>query len=69
MIWGNMSWYGIGAIGRIVGRMDSKQLLKILGAFLLLALDRIAGQPGSILKAELIFQQDNDPKYTSSPTI
>ena len=62
MIWGLMSWYGIRGIGRIVGRMDSKQLLEILDLFLLPTLDRIAGQPGSIPKTKLIFQQDNDPR-------
>lgn len=68
MIWGCMSWYVIGGIGRIVGKMDSKQPLEILDVFLLPTLDRIAGQPGSIPKTELIFQQDNDPKHTSLTT-
>ena len=50
-----MSWYDIGGIGRIAGRVDSKQLLEILDTLLLPNLDRIAGQPGSIPKTDLIF--------------
>ena len=68
MIWGCMSWFGAGGMDRIVGRMNPEQLLSILDSRLSLTLDQVANQLGSIARADLIFQQDNDPKHTSAAT-
>jgi transposase len=60
MIWGCMTWKGVGNITRIEGTMDSKMYQEILKAELL---DTYEWQ--ELDPEEYIFQQDNDPKHTS----
>lgn len=68
MIWGCMSWFGVGGMDCVIGRMDSKQLLSILESSLLPAVAQVANRLGSPARTNLIFQQDNDPKHTSAAT-
>ena len=42
MIWGCMSWFGAGGMSRVVGRMNSEQLIGILNACLVPTVDEIA---------------------------
>lgn len=68
MIWGCMSWFGVGRMSRVAGRMDSEQLLSILETSLLPTLDQIASQPDSFATTDIIFQRDNNPKHNSAIT-
>lgn len=68
MIWGCMSWLGVGGMDRVVGRMNSEQLLGILERCLVPTLDQVACQVPSLDKTDIIFQQDNDRKHTSKLT-
>ncbi|KAI1001241.1 hypothetical protein K3495_g6959 [Podosphaera aphanis] len=68
MILGSISWFGVGGMSRVVGRMNSEQLMSLLETCLLPTLDQIATQPDSFAASDLIFQQDNDPKNTSAVT-
>lgn len=58
MVWGAFSWYGVGPIHRIEGRMDQHQYKNILENVM---------EPFSFenMPITYIFQQDNDPKHTS----
>jgi transposase len=60
MVWGYMSWEGVGRMAEIEGRMDSKQYVDILEHNLLPTI-----QESTLCEDNLIFQQDNDPKHTS----
>ncbi|KAI0999834.1 hypothetical protein K3495_g8364 [Podosphaera aphanis] len=68
MIWGCMSWFGVGEMDRIVGRMNSEQFLGILESCLVPTLDQVASQLPSVTRTDIIFQQNNDPKHTSRMT-
>ena len=59
MIWGCMTWEGIGYATKIDGRMDGDLYLQILKDELLNTL-----QYHSLNPPDIIFQQDNDPKHT-----
>ena len=60
MIWGCMTWEGVGYAAKIDGRMDSDLYLQILKDELLNSLEHYGLNP-----PDIIFQQDNDPKHTS----
>jgi len=60
MIWGCMTWEGVGYATKIDGRMDSDLYLQILEDELLNTLQYHGLNP-----SDIIFQQDNDPKHTS----
>ena len=60
MIWGCMSWNGVGMLIEVQGKMDAMQYCEILEE----------GVEESIESLEMAedrwyFQQDNDPKHTS----
>jgi len=65
MIWGCMCWFGVGAMSRVVGRMDAQQYVEILTQCLLPTIENCAAHPDLPPRSELIFQQDNDPKHRS----
>lgn len=60
MVWGCMGWNGVGIMVEVEGRMKSDQYVRILGEGLLESI-----QNSGISPADVIFQQDNDPKHTS----
>ena len=60
MIWGCMTWEGVGYAAKIDGRMNSDLYLQILENDLLNTLEYHGLNP-----PDIIFQQDNDPKHTS----
>jgi hypothetical protein len=60
MMWGCMLWEGIGYATRIEGRMDAELYCSILEDELQQSLDFYHKTA-----ADIIFQQDNDPKHTS----
>jgi hypothetical protein len=60
MLWGCISWHGVGRLHRVVGRMDAKQYVSILEESFLGSLDDRKIKPKNI-----IFQQDNNSKHTS----
>ena len=60
MIWGCMTWNGVGAICHIIGTMDSDLYLQILQRNL-----EKTFRFRELKKEEIIFQQDNDPKHTA----
>jgi transposase len=60
MVWGCMTPQGVGHICKIDGRMDAEQYTNILQANFLRTVEDYG-----LDKANLIFQQDNDPKHTS----
>ena len=59
MIWGCMTWEGVGYAAKIDGRMDGDLYLQILKDELLNTLQYHGFNP-----SDIIFQQDNDPKHT-----
>ena len=59
MIWGCMTWHGVGYAAKIDGRMDRDLYLQILKDELLNTIQYHGLNPFNI-----IFQQDNDPKHT-----
>ena len=59
MIWGCMSWKGVGYACRIEGRMDGELYESILEDELMNTL----GYYGQDVE-DVVFQQDNDPKHT-----
>ncbi len=64
MLWGCMSMEGVGECHRIYGRMTSLSYIDILNRKLQLSLEKWGKT-----KAEVIFQQDNDPKHTAKVTL
>jgi len=60
MIWSCMLWEGPGYMCRIEGRMDSDLYREILDDDLQQSLEYYGKTP-----ADIIYQQDNDPKHTS----
>jgi transposase len=63
MVWGGICYNGVGKLVFIVGKMDSIQYQSILGTG-----HNTSIEMHSIDQANLIFQQDNDPKHTSRST-
>ena len=59
MIWGCMTWHGVGYAAKIDGRMDGDLYLQILKDKLLNTIQYHGLDPSNI-----IFQQDNDLKHT-----
>ena len=59
MIWGCMTWQGVGYASKIDGRMDGDLYLQVLKDELLKTLQFYGLHP-----PDIIFQQDNDPKHT-----
>ncbi|KAI1006966.1 hypothetical protein K3495_g1256 [Podosphaera aphanis] len=68
MIWGWMSWFGAGGMSRVVGRMNSEQLIGFLNTFLVPTVDEIASKLFFNARNNVVFQQDNDAKHTSRAT-
>jgi transposase len=59
MVWGCMLWEGVGFAAKIDGRMDGDLYTQILDEDLQASLEFFGKDP-----ADIIFQQDNDPKHT-----
>ena len=59
MMWGCMTWEGVGFANKIDGRMDGDLYLQILKDELQQTLEYYGLNP-----PDIIFQQDNDPKHT-----
>jgi transposase len=59
MMWGCMTWEGVGYAAKIDGRMDGDLYLQILKDELQQTLEHYGLNP-----SDTIFQQDNDPKHT-----
>ena len=60
MMWGCMTWEGVGMACKIDGRMDTNLYLQIMEDELQATLEYFDKTPDDI-----VFQQDNDPKHTS----
>ena len=65
MVWGCMSWAGIGKIAMIEGKMNASQYCTILETSLIPSIQSYSFI-GSPSQDQVIFQQDNDPKHTSN---
>jgi transposase len=63
VIWGCMTYEGIGYISKIEGNMDAKLYQDILSDELFKTIKYY-----NFEKNEIIFQQDNDPKHTAKST-
>ena len=59
MMWGCMTWQGVGYAAKIDGRMDCDLYLQILKDELLNTMEYYGLNPPNT-----IFQQDNNPKHT-----
>jgi len=59
MVWGCMTWQGVGYAAKIDGRMDGDLYLQILKDDLLNTLQYYGLDP-----SDIIFQQDNESKHT-----
>ena len=59
MMWGCMTWQGVGFASKIDGRMDGDLYHQNLKDELQKTLEYYGLNP-----SDIIFQQDNDPKYT-----
>jgi hypothetical protein len=60
MLWGVISWRGVGRLHRVEGRMDAKQYTAILEESFLGSL-----RDKNVKAKNMIFQQDNDSKHRS----
>jgi transposase len=60
MVWGCMTWEGVGLACKINGKMDAQLYVQIMEEELQQTLEFYGKTPDDI-----IFQQDNDPKHTS----
>jgi hypothetical protein len=60
MIWGCIGWNGVGVLSEVEGQMDAEQYVAILEQGLLQIIE-----DSGIPEGDIIFQPDNDPKYTS----
>src|SRR5690349_4410697 len=63
MMWGCMTWSGTGFISHIEAGLDSKLYIEILEECVPLTQEYYGIDP-----AEMVFQQDNDPKHTAKIT-
>ena len=59
MMWGCMTWKGVGYACKIDGKMDGDLYIKILEDELQASIKYFGEKP-----SDIIFQQDNDPKHT-----
>ena len=59
MVWGCVSYYGVGKLCFIDGKMNGPGYVEILEKNLLRSIDQLG------MRNEYVFQQDNDPKHTS----
>ncbi|GJE98764.1 transposase [Phanerochaete sordida] len=60
MVWGCITWNGVGRLHRIKGTLRKEQYCEIMKESFLGTLD-----DHSLSRHDIIFQQDNDPKHTS----
>ena len=60
MVWGCMSWNGVGKLVEVEGKMDVKQYCEILDEGVVESFEKLDMEEG-----ERYFQQKNDPKHTS----
>ena len=58
MVWGCMSWNGVGKLVEVEGKMDVKQYCEILDEGVVESFEKLD-------MGERYFQQKNDPKHTS----
>ncbi|SPC63740.1 related to transposase [Ustilago sp. UG-2017b] len=65
MIWGCMTWEGVGGMCLVLGIMDSDQYIEILNDKLVKTISDLRLQHGY---TDIIFQQDNDPKHMTKKT-
>lgn len=60
MVWGCMSWNGVGRLEKVEGKMNADQYVRILDKNLQPSIRELG-----MRRTKPIFQQDNDPKHTS----
>ena len=60
MVWDCIGWNGVWILSEVEGRMDAEQYVAILEQGSLQNM-----KESEISENNIIFQQDNDPKYTS----
>lgn len=65
MVWGCMTWEGVGTMQLVIGRMDSKQYIEILEGNLTKTMSDLRHRYSY---SDVIFQHDNDPKHTAKRT-
>ena len=63
IIWGYMKWNSMRYLARIEGKIDFNQYISILKGYIMSSLEK-----SGIFGEEMIFQQDNNSKYTSKKT-
>lgn len=66
MIWGCMTWLGVGMMHIIDGKMNGPMYIQILDTCLVPTLEACMLLPEFPPYSKLYFQQDNDPKHTSN---
>ena len=60
IVWGCMSWNGVGILAEVEGRMNAKHYVSILEDNLLPSIEN-----SGIPEESIIFQQNNNPKHSS----